>query len=312
MGRLQCAKRKKCWGIKRSKSTGSREENYMIYAMTCADSNYMPCAEFHMKTAKKRGKVDKTIICNIEELDEEFRNRNQKILSSGEGRRRGFYIWKPYYVNKVLSQLQYGDFLIYLDSAGFYYRNDVHEIVSYMIENNIDMVGTRRFSYLDKHWTRRDTFVYMGCDTPEYTDKRQCMGGCFILQKTEKTVKLIQEWIDFAQNYQIIADTENTCGLDNYNGFVAHRHDQSIMSILQTKYHVVTIEEIPVADFYVYHHTMETSVRRVKKQLAKIRREQIKKSIQKKDIKNIYYIERERYRNISCIQRRRRLKFSKS
>lgn len=280
----------------------------MIYAMTCADQNYMPCAEFHMKTAIKKGKVDKTIICNIEELDEDFKKKNQKILSSGEGRKRGFYVWKPYYVNKVLSQIAYGDFLIYLDSAGFYYRSDVHEIVNYMLQNNVDMVGTRRFPYLDKHWTRRDTFVYMGCDTSEYTDRKQCMGGCFILQKTEKTVKLIQEWIEYAQNFQIIADTDNTCGLDNYEGFVAHRHDQSIMSILQTKYHVVTIEEIPVADYYVYHHTMETSIRKIKAQLRRSRIEQINKFLRDRKIKSIYYLERERFRNLPCIQRKMRRK----
>ena len=150
--------------------------------------------------------------------------------------------------------------------------------------------------------------MYMGCDTPEYTDRYQCMGGCFVLQKTEKTVKLIQEWIDFAQNYQIIADTDNTCGLDNYDGFVAHRHDQSIMSILQTMYHVVTIEEIPVADFYVYHHTMETSIRDVKKELKKRRWNEIRKKISTKDWKGIMYIERERLYAIACIQRMTRRK----
>ena len=134
------------------------------------------------------------------------------------------------------------------------------------------------------------------------------MGGCFILQKTEKTVKLIQEWIDFAQDYQIIADTENTCGLDNYEGFVAHRHDQSIMSILQTKYHVVTIEEIPVADFYIYHHTMETSIRKINKQLRMKRISNIKKYLKKGKIKQILCEERDRIYGTVWMQRKMRKK----
>lgn len=278
----------------------------MIYAMTCADDNYIPSARFHLKTAIEKGKVDKTILYHLKDIDEEFKRNNLQILNSGEGRRKGFYLWKPYFVNKAINSIESGDFLIYLDSAGFYYRHSVKEIIDYMIFNNIDMIGTRRFNYLEKHWTRRDTFVYMGCDTPEYTEQRQAMGGCFVLKKTPRTESIIQEWLAFAQQYQIIAEAPNTCGLDNYEGFVEHRHDQSIFSILQKKYNVLTIEETPVPDFYVYHHTMETSIRNIKKELRIRRWQQIKKCIEEKNWKGIIYLERERIYGLSVVQRRLR------
>ena len=137
----------------------------MVYAMACADENYMPSAKFQLDTALKKGKVDKTLCYNIADMDKEFTEKNNKILSSGEGRRRGYYLWKPYFVNKALLELRQGDYLIYLDSAGFYYRSNVAPIVSYMGRKNIDMIGSRRNGYLEKHWTKRDVFVYMKCDT---------------------------------------------------------------------------------------------------------------------------------------------------
>lgn len=283
----------------------------MVYAMTCADDKYMPSALFHLKTALEKGKVDKTLLYHLDSMSEEFKEKNAQILNAGEGRRRGFYLWKPYFVNEALNSIEYGDFLIYLDSAGFYYRSSVVETIDYMNLHDIDMIGARRFNYLEKHYTRRDTFVYMGCDTLEYTEQRQCMGGCFILKKTEKIVRIMREWLMYAQQYQIIADTSNVCGLDNYEGFVEHRHDQSILSILQKKYDVITIEETTVPDFFVYHHTMGTSIKSINQHLRKQRSENIKKSLKEKNIKQAYYIERERLFNTILIQRKMRRKNAK-
>lgn len=278
----------------------------MIYAMACADDDYMPSAIFQLDTAVKKGKVDKTLCFNIADMDNEFKEKNKAILEAGGERRKGCYLWKPYFVNKALNDINDGDFLIYMDSAGFYYRSAVSEITGYMKKNNIDMIGSRRFKYLEKHWTKRDAFVYMNCDTDKYTEQYQGMGGLFVLIKTERTQSIMREWLKYAQDYRIITDAPNTCGLDNYEGFVENRHDQSILSILMRKYDVATIEELPVADFYVYHHTMETTFRAIKAELTKRRKQQIKAYLDKKDLKGIYYLERDRLKEMRWVQRRLR------
>lgn len=275
----------------------------MVYAMACADDNYMPSAKFQLDTALKKGKVDRVLCYNIADLDEDFKIKNEKILQAGEGRRKGCYLWKPYFVNKALADLADGDFLIYMDGAGGYYRAGVAPLIRYMKSNAIDMVGSRRYKYLEKHWTKRDAFVYMKCDKAEYTEQYQCWAGFFILKKTQKTCSIMNEWLQYAQDYRIITDAPNTCGLDNYEGFVENRHDQSILSILMKKYDVTIIESLPVAEFYVYHHTRETSVRDVKAELARRRKMQIKNCLDKKDIKGVYYIERERFRNLIWVQK---------
>ena len=61
----------------------------MIVAVACANENYIPSAKFQVETAKKKGKVDKTIIYNINDIDIDFKKKNKMILESGTGRRKG-------------------------------------------------------------------------------------------------------------------------------------------------------------------------------------------------------------------------------
>ena len=69
------------------------------------------------------------------------------------------------------------------------------------------------------------------------------------------------------------------------------------------KYNVTIIENLPIADFYVYHHTRETSIRRVKAELSKRRKLQIKAYLAQGNLKGVYYIERERIKNIMWVQK---------
>ncbi len=280
----------------------------MVYAMACADDAYMPSAKFQLDTALKNGKVDQILCYNIADMDDEFQNRNRKILEAGGERRKGCYLWKPYFVNKALNGIADGDFLIYMDGAGGYYRGSVDPVIVYMQQNNIDMIGSRRYRYLEKHWTKRDAFVYMDCDKEEYTDQYQCWAGIIVLRKTQNTQSIIAEWLKYAQDYRIITDAPNTCGLDDYEGFQENRHDQSILSLLMKKHNVAIIEKLPVADFYVYHHTRETSVRAVKSELARRRRKLLRQCLERKDIRGVYYIEKERLLSIPIIQKLIRLK----
>lgn len=275
----------------------------MIYAVTCADDNYMPCARFQMETAKKYGKADKTVIYNLNEIEASFREKNARILEAGGTRRKGCYLWKPYFLNKAMNHLQTGDYMVYLDAAGNYYRSKISETVRYMEKNNIEIVCSRKNSYQEKHWTKRDAFILMGCDTEAYAEQTQCYGGFLLVKKTAHTMEILRKWLEYAQDYRIITDAPNTCGAENYDGFCEHRFDQSILSLLLAKYDVAIMEKLPVPDFYVYHHTTKTSIKAVRKELRSRQNRIIKTYLEKKDYKGIYYVKRDRLLETLWIQR---------
>lgn len=249
----------------------------MIYAMTCADNNYKPVAEFQLKTAIQTGKVDKTLFFCLDEMDKAFKEKNKEILNAGGERRKGCYLWKSYFIHKAISQIQYGDYLIYLDAAGNYYRSKVSETVSFLEKHHIEMIGSRNGRYLEKDWTKRDVFIALDCDTPQYTEQFQCYAGFLMLKKTKRTVEFIEEWYTHCQNYNLITDCPNIMGKDNYEGFSEHRFDQSILSLLMAKEQINIIEELPIPRFFMYHHSMNLSVKDIKRMKRAVIWECIKK-----------------------------------
>ncbi len=58
------------------------------------------------------------------------------------------------------------------------------------------------------------------------------------MKKSAFVEKFIAEDLQYAQDERMITEQENTQGLENYPDFVAHRHDQSIWSLMSKKYHI--------------------------------------------------------------------------
>ena len=52
------------------------------------------------------------------------------------------------------------------------------------------------------------------------------------------------EWLRHAQDERNLTDAPNQCGLPNYPGFVEHRHDQSILSLLGRREGVAVVGDI--------------------------------------------------------------------
>ena len=115
--------------------------------------------------------------------------------------------------------------------------NEIRYLIDCMEREGQDiMVFSLQNEMLERKYTKRDAFILMECDSPEFTDTPQSIGGYVILKKTEFARKFIAEDLKFAQDERIITEQENTLGYDNYPEFIAHRHDQSVWSLMIKKY----------------------------------------------------------------------------
>ena len=88
----------------------------------------------------------------------------------------------------------------------------------------------------EKHWSKRDAFILMDCDSEQYTDTPQRCATYIFLRKTPATVTLIDEYLWYAQDPRIVTDMPNRLGKENYEGFKENRHDQTIWSLLTKKH----------------------------------------------------------------------------
>ena len=202
------------------------------YHINYANGRYLKAQEYCSQSAKAAG-FDEVISFSINDIDRDFLEKNIKILSQPRG--AGYWIWKPYFIKKTLDKMNDGDLLVYSDS-GSYYQSSTQPLIDFIQKEKTGVLSFELKGLLEKVYTKRDTFSLMGLDEPKYSESSQREATYIWLIKNEFTVKLIDEYLEFAQDERIITDLPSQS--ENFPDFQDHRHDQSIWSLLCKKYDI--------------------------------------------------------------------------
>lgn len=185
------------------------------------------CSESGMKFG-----FDKVYQYNINDIDEEFFNKNKTILSNTKG--AGYWLWKSYFLLKTMDIVDYGDYVWYNDS-GAEFTSHIDNVFEYVDESeDIILFSTKQFK--NKSYTKRDCFYYMNCDSEYYYDSYHLQSSSQIYKKSEKSIEFLNEYLKYCQDERIVSDNVNVCGLNDLPENLGHRHDQSILSLLFLKY----------------------------------------------------------------------------
>ena len=204
-----------------------------IVCISYGDESFKQSLEYNGKSALEIAKADEFYGYTPEDIDPEFKAKNDYILSKGRG--NGYWLWKPYFLYKTLTQkLNDGDYLIYSD-AGIFYVDLAQKLVDFLNEKKAEMY-LHRLPHLEKEYTKRDAFILMGVDGPFYAETGQFNAAFQVYRKSKFTEFFLGEYLYYAQDKRIITDDQNEMGSPNYEGFRDHRHDQSILSLLTKKY----------------------------------------------------------------------------
>ena len=203
--------------------------------LTYSDSNYKKEAQIHLKLAEKYNykNINKTrehLICT------DFYKNNQKILDCERG--GGYWLWKPYFILNEVLLLNENEYLIYIDSGDIFSNNIKNYLDHKMIDNDLILMSSFSSNHI---YTKRDCFILMDCDTEKYWYNNQIEAGVSIWKKTAFTIKVLNEWLEYCSNWNIISDDNKN---QNLNGFIDHRHDQSILTNLCIKYNLFHTHEI--------------------------------------------------------------------
>jgi hypothetical protein len=194
------------------------------------------------------------------EIDPIFKNENNKTLSERRG--AGYWLWKPYFMDKILHTMNDDDILFYSDS-GSIFINNMKPIFDKIRE---DEKGVVCFSlsgkHLEKYWTKRDVFIHMQMNESNYRDTPQRMASFAGVRKTKFSHLFFKEYLNLATNYHLISDEPNIDGWVE-PGFNEHRHDQSIWSLLTKKHNITVLpdptqwglhhKETNETDYYILH-----------------------------------------------------------
>jgi hypothetical protein len=171
---------------------------------------------------------------------EEFWNQHKNFIKQNS-RGGGYWVWKSFLILETLKNIEDNDILVYCDAGCELKISGLDRLKEYFNMVNESEYGILNFElpYLEDRFTKMDTILSL--DALNLSKTNQLLSGIIILRKCPHSVKIIEEWYKYSQNYHLINDIPSYS--KNVEYFEAHRHDQSIYSILCKKYGSVIIRD---------------------------------------------------------------------
>ncbi len=207
--------------------------------------------------AEKSNYYDQIIVHTEKNLDKFCNTQIKNIIKLYGKRGYGYWFWKPYLISKVLDQINNNDILHYLDIGCHIIENKHNNFTKFINILENDQSGILGFQYNEPtkeidpaiDFPRREEFKYTKADLLNYfnfldnlniVNSPQFWGGCIFIKKNSFSEKFINEWLNiFSKNLNLVNDSESK--INNLNGFIENRHDQSIYSLLCKKYNVTSL-----------------------------------------------------------------------
>jgi hypothetical protein len=179
--------------------------------------------------AKSMGVFHKIHLFTEEHFDRDFIAQHGNFIRKNP-RGYGYWLWKPYFLRRVMASMADDDILVYADAGCTFNKAGRERLLEYIEmckgdEKNVSF----QTGHKDKYWCKMDLISSLGAES--LSESGQLIATTFIISKCQKMVDLIERWYRLAQDYHLLDDSPSIIG--NAPGFVEHRHDQSIFSLLR-------------------------------------------------------------------------------
>jgi len=190
----------------------------------------------------------KIIGASEEDLDGRFRKHFEKYLVP-EARGFGYFVWKIQLVKQTLDQMNDGDILHWVDAGNHLNPKGRWRLEEYFAmtqssptgilgfehrppDGRLQYDGRRLPDFAVYKYTKGDLIDRLQVrDNKGVLTQQQIGGNTFFIRKCEKSVVFVNEWLSLPyENFSFIDDSPSVS--TNIDGFIEHRHDQSIFSLL--------------------------------------------------------------------------------
>jgi len=147
----------------------------------------------------------------------------------------GFWIWKPHLISSALKMIPQGSSLLYADGGCTLNPEGKRRLKIYEFlagKGNGIFAFHIRGNHSQFAWTKMDVIERVGGDGA----KAQCLAGVAVFVNTDSVRTTVEGWCDISVEnaYHNLSDAPST--RPNHHTFQAHRHDQSIFSLLAYKH----------------------------------------------------------------------------
>lgn len=213
------------------------------YFINYANNGFVNSQKLGLESAKHFGFVVEGY--GIDSIDPLFKSKYDLILKQPRG--AGYWLWKPYLIYKKLLEINYGDYLVYMDSGARIIKN---------VDNILRMInhkGMLNFSMVQKtsKWTKGDCFYAINKNNKnDFKDLNQMQATYLFFRKNDVCIEFVKKWLDYCTDENLITDSSNQY-MNNFDDFIDHRHDQAILSLLVYNSDMMYIPQI---DEFSYEH----------------------------------------------------------
>jgi hypothetical protein len=146
-------------------------------------------------------------------------------------------------IKNYLEKLNFNDLLLYCDAGctiNIEGSERFNDYVNMLSSGDDDILTFNMYENLEKFWTKMDVFEFF--NSKNLMDTGQIGATSIFLKKTEKTLKLINEWENICINHRNLIDDSKSIQTEN-DCFIEHRHDQSIFSMVAKKYKTIELSD---------------------------------------------------------------------
>lgn len=189
-----------------------------------ANKPYRQTQKWNSWTGRHIGGFDKVYSFSPEDIQREYFENHREILSNPRG--NGLWLWKPYFILRVLEQCQEGDLVFYADSGSFFLRGIDH-LINGMAEG--EDIWVSDIPLLEGSFTAPVCMEKLNCDTERIRNSNQIQGGFLLLRCSRESREFVRRWLALCEDRELInpavpEETKGEC--------IEHREDQSLLSLL--------------------------------------------------------------------------------
>jgi hypothetical protein len=192
-----------------------------------ATANLSQAARFLRRSAERHG-LDTRIYGPDSPVVADLRERYPAIMTAKRG--AGYWLWKPFIVLDAMNSVPDGTAVLYTDIA-LTFVADPAPLLALAQQHPVCLFGIS-LGEPASAWTKRDCFVELGADTPDYWNLPLLLGGFQLYRAGPQARAFLKMLCETMANDAALTDKPNIHGLPDLLGFREHRHDQSILTIL--------------------------------------------------------------------------------
>ena len=167
----------------------------------------------------------------------------------------GYWLWKPWLIQKTLREHEPGDVVVYIDAGSTIRKSPEWDRLFRMM----DRYDTLCFQYAEtvpefahwgnastkiKYWTKKSALTFLDeyFHDNAYRENCKVMGGLLFMKNPDNS--LLRQWLDISMNHpELIVDPTEEEMKDQNPGFAYHKHEQSFLTALA--YYDKTVCMIP-------------------------------------------------------------------